>query len=193
MEVGPLSRMLVAYASGHSGVQQAVNSVLETLGVGPEALFSTLGRTAARGIETLVIAGQLVPWLDELEANMADGNVKAFNGEKWDPTTWPSEARGWGPHEAPRGALAHWVHIVDSKIANYQCVVPSTWNCSPRDASSQLGPYEASLLGTPVAEAGQPLEILRTIHSFDPCMACGVHIVDTQGRELARIHLDGRM
>jgi Ni,Fe-hydrogenase I large subunit len=193
MEVGPLSRMLVAYASGHSGVQQAVNSVLSTLGVGPEALFSTLGRTAARGIETLVIAGQLVPWLDELAANMADGNVKAFNGEKWDPATWPQEAKGWGPHEAPRGALAHWVHIMDGKIANYQCVVPSTWNCSPRDASGKLGPYEASLLGTPIADAEQPLEILRTIHSFDPCMACGVHVVDTQGRELSRILLDGRM
>jgi hydrogenase large subunit len=193
MEVGPLSRMLVAYASGHSGVQQAVNSVLQTLGVGPEALFSTLGRTAARGIETLVIAGQLVTWLDELEANMADGNTRTFDGEKWDPATWPQEAKGWGPHEAPRGALAHWVQIRDGKIANYQCVVPSTWNCSPRDASGNLGPYEAALLGTPIAEAGQPLEILRTIHSFDPCMACGVHIVDTQGRELTRIHLDGRM
>ena len=193
MEVGPLSRMLVAYASGHSGVQQAVNSVLETLGVGPEALFSTLGRTAARGIETLVVAGQLTAWLDELEANLADGNIAAFNGEKWDPATWPQEAKGWGPHEAPRGALSHWVHIKDGKIANYQCVVPSTWNCSPRDASGKLGPYEASLLGTPVADPEQPLEILRTIHSFDPCMACGVHIVDTQGRELTRIQLDGRM
>jgi Ni,Fe-hydrogenase I large subunit len=193
MEVGPLSRMLVAYASGHSGVQQAVNSVLETLGVGPEVLFSTLGRTAARGIETLVMAGQLVPWLDELQANLAEGNTKAFDGAKWDPATWPQEAKGWGPHEAPRGALAHWVHIKDGKIANYQCVVPSTWNCSPRDASGTLGPYEASLLGTPVADAEQPLEILRTIHSFDPCMACGVHIVDTQGRELTRVRLDGRM
>jgi Ni,Fe-hydrogenase I large subunit len=185
--------MLVAYATGNSGVQQAVNSVLETLGVGAEALFSTLGRTAARGIETLVTAGQLTTWLDELEANLADGNTSAFNGEKWDPATWPQEAKGWGPHEAPRGALSHWVRIKDGKIANYQCVVPSTWNCSPRDASGKLGPYEAALLGTPVADPEQPLEILRTIHSFDPCMACGVHIVDTQGRELTRIHLDGRM
>jgi Ni,Fe-hydrogenase I large subunit len=193
VEVGPLARMLVAYASGHGRVQEVVNGVLSTLGVGPEALFSTLGRIAARGIETLVIAEQLVPWLDELMANMADGNLNTFNSEKWDPATWPKEARGWGPHEAPRGALGHWVQIQDGKIANYQCVVPSTWNCSPRDASEQPGAYEASLLGTPLAEAEQPLEILRTIHSFDPCMACGVHIVDANGQKLTQIHLEGRM
>jgi Ni,Fe-hydrogenase I large subunit len=193
MEVGPLARMLVAYASGHAGVVAAVNSVLETLGAGPEALFSTLGRTAARGIETLVIAGQLGSWLDELAASMAEGNLKAFNGEKWDPATWPAEAQGFGPHEAPRGALGHWVKIKEGKIENYQCVVPSTWNCSPRDAGGQPGAYEASLLGTPLADPEMPLEILRTIHSFDPCMACGVHIVDTEGRELTRVHLEGWM
>jgi hydrogenase large subunit len=193
MEVGPLARMLVAYGSGNARVQQVVNSVLGTLGVGPEALFSTLGRTAARGVETLFIAEQLSLWLDELQANMADGNLKTFNGDRWDPASWPAEARGWGPHEAPRGALGHWVQIKNGQIANYQCVVPSTWNCSPRDPSGQPGPYEAALLGTPLAEPEQPLEILRTIHSFDPCMACGVHLVDTQGRELTRVHLDGRM
>ena len=193
VEVGPLARMLVAYGSGHGRVQEVVNGVLSALGVGPEALFSTLGRIAARGIETLVIAEQLVPWLDELVANLADGNLKTFNSEKWDPATWPAEAKGWGPHEAPRGALGHWVQIQDGKIANYQCVVPSTWNCSPRDASEQPGAYEASLVGTPLADPEQPLEILRTIHSFDPCMACGVHIVDADGRELTQIHLEGRM
>jgi Ni,Fe-hydrogenase I large subunit len=193
VEVGPLARMLVAYAAGHGRVQEVVNSVLGTLGVGPEALFSTLGRIAARGIETLVIAEQLGPWLDELTANMSDGNLKTFNAEKWDPSTWPAEAKGWGPHEAPRGALGHWVQIQNGKIANYQCIVPSTWNSSPRDAGEQPGAYEASLMGTPVAEPEQPLEILRTIHSFDPCMACGVHIVDTEGQELTQIHLEGRM
>jgi Ni,Fe-hydrogenase I large subunit len=193
MEVGPLARMLVAYGSGHSRVQELVGVVLERLEVGPEALFSTLGRTAARGIETLVIAEQLAPWLDELVAYMADGNLKVHNGEKWDPATWPAEARGWGFHEAPRGALGHWINIADEKIANYQCVVPSTWNASPRDASGQPGAYEAALVGTPVADPEQPIEILRTIHSFDPCMACAVHIVDPQGRQLTRIELDGRM
>jgi Ni,Fe-hydrogenase I large subunit len=193
MEVGPLARMLVAYGAGHAGVVGAVNTVLETFGAGPEALFSTLGRTAARGIESLVVAGQLEPWLDELAANMAEGNLNAFASDKWDPATWPAEAQGYGPHEAPRGALGHWVKIKDGKIENYQCIVPSTWNCSPRDASGQPGAYEAALLGTPLAEPEQPLEILRTIHSFDPCMACGVHIVDTQGKELTRVELEGRM
>jgi Ni,Fe-hydrogenase I large subunit len=193
MEVGPLARMLVAYGAGHSRVQELVGVVLDRLEVGPEALFSTLGRTAARGIETLVIAEQLAPWLDELVAYMADGNLKVHNGEKWDPATWPAEARGWGFHEAPRGALGHWINIADEKIANYQCVVPSTWNASPRDASGQPGAYEAALVGTPVADPEQPIEILRTVHSFDPCMACAVHIVDPQGRQLTRIELDGRM
>jgi Ni,Fe-hydrogenase I large subunit len=193
VEVGPLARMLVAYGAGHPGVVGAVNAVLETLGAGPEALFSTLGRTAARGIETLVVAGQLEPWLDELAANMAEGNLNAFAGDLWDPSTWPAEAQGYGPHEAPRGALGHWVKIKDGKIENYQCVVPSTWNCSPRDGSGQPGAYEAALPGTPLAEPEQPLEILRTIHSFDPCMACGVHIVDAQGKELTRVELEGRM
>jgi Ni,Fe-hydrogenase I large subunit len=193
MEVGPLARALVAYASGQPRVVQVVNSVLETLGVGAEALFSTLGRTAARGIETLVVAEQLVPWLDELVAQIADGDYTVCNTEKWDPATWPAEAQGWGPMEAPRGALGHWVRIKDQKIENYQCVVPSTWNASPRDASGQPGAYEAALIGTPLEDPEQPVELLRTIHSFDPCMACAVHLVDPQRRELTRIQLEGRM
>ena len=193
MEVGPLARMLVAYASGQPRVKEVVNSVLETLGVGAEALFSTLGRTAARGIETLVVAEQLITWLDELAASMGDGDLKVHNGEKWDPATWPKEAKGWGAHEAPRGALGHWIHIVDQKIENDQCVVPSTWNASPRDSGGQPGAYEAALVGTPVADPEQPVEILRTIHSFDPCMACAVHVVDAQRRELTRIKWGGCM
>jgi Ni,Fe-hydrogenase I large subunit len=193
MEVGPLARMLVAYASGHQRVKEVVNLVLGKLGVGPEALFSTLGRTAARGIETLVIAEQLVPWLQKLIDRIGQGDLKIHNGEKWDPATWPKEAQGWGTHEAPRGALGHWIRIADGKIANYQCVVPSTWNGSPRDASGQRGAYEAALIGTPVSDPQQPVEILRTIHSFDPCMACAVHVVDTQGQEVTRIELKGSM
>lgn len=191
MEVGPLARVLVAYAKGQPRIKQLVDHVLQTLGVGPEALFSTLGRTAARGIETLFLAEQLEPWLDELAANMADGNLATHNGERWDPSTWPKEAQGWGGHEAPRGSLGHWVRIVDQKVANYQCVVPSTWNGSPRDAKGQPGAYEASLVGTPIADPAQPVEILRTIHSFGPCMACAVHVVDAQGREVTQVHVDG--
>lgn len=193
MEVGPLARMLVAYASGHPRVKAVVDMVLDELGAGPEALFSTLGRTAARGIETLVIAEQLVPWLDELAANMAEGNLEIHNGEKWDPETWPAEAQGVGFTEAPRGMLGHWIRIKEGKIENYQCVVPSTWNASPRDAKGQRGPYEAALVGTPLADPSQPLEVLRTIHSFDPCMACAVHLVDGSRREIVQVQIDGCM
>ena len=189
MEVGPLSRMLVAYASGHKRVKELVGLVLQKLSVGPEALFSTLGRVAARGIETLVLAERMDAWLDELAANMGRRELRIHDNSKWDPSTWPAEASGAGFHEAPRGALGHWVHIRDGAIANYQCVVPSTWNAGPRDAADKRGPYEEALLGTPVADPGQPLEILRTIHSFDPCMACGVHVVDARKRELARVRV----
>ena len=187
MEVGPLARMLVAYASGHKQVQQVVNSVLKALNVGPEVLFSTLGRTAARCVETVVMADKLVEWVNELAASAKSGDLKIHESAAWNPDKWPAEAKGWGHTEAPRGALAHWVHIKDKKIYNYQAVVPSTWNCSPRDAKGKPGPYEAALIGTPVADPSKPLEVLRTIHSFDPCMACGVHLVDAQGRELNKV------
>jgi [NiFe] hydrogenase large subunit/hydrogenase large subunit len=189
MEVGPLSRMLVAYGSGHPRVQALVNYALGELGVGPEALFSTLGRVAARGIETLVLAEKLEGWLDELAENMGRGQLEIHDNSMWDPGSWPEECTGAGFHEAPRGALGHWVHIVNGEIANYQCVVPSTWNAGPRDAAGQRGPYEEALVGTPVADAEQPLEILRTVHSFDPCMACGVHVVDRAGRELVKVRV----
>ncbi len=189
MEVGPLSRMLVAYASGHPRVQELVNYALGQLGVGPEALFSTLGRVAARGIETLVLAEKLEDWLDELAANMGRGQLDIHDNTKWNPKSWPKDCSGAGFHEAPRGALGHWVHIVDGEIANYQCVVPSTWNAGPRDAAGQRGPYEEALIDTPVADGEQPIEILRTLHSFDPCIACGVHVVDRNGRELAKVRV----
>jgi Ni,Fe-hydrogenase I large subunit len=187
MEVGPLARMLVAYASGHERVRELVGMVLDRLEAGPEVLFSTLGRTAARGIETLVIAEQLLGWLDRLTDNMDRGELTIHNDEKWDPATWPAEAEGWGFHEAPRGSLGHWVRIENGKIAGYQAVVPSTWNGGPRDASGQRGPYEEALIGTPIADPEKPLEVLRTVHSFDPCMACAAHIVDVDGRELAEV------
>ncbi len=187
MEVGPLSRMLVAYASGHEQVQGAVNGVLKALGVGPEVLFSTLGRTAARAVETVVVADQIHVWLNALAVNMKNGDLKIHNGEKWEPSSWPAEAKGYGLHEAPRGSLGHWVKIKDQKIDNFQIVVPGTWNGSPRDASGQRGPFEEALIGTPVADIDRPIEILRTIHSFDPCMACAVHLVDTEGNELIRV------
>ncbi|HVV82468.1 MAG TPA: nickel-dependent hydrogenase large subunit [Kofleriaceae bacterium] len=187
MEVGPLARMLVGYATGHPEIKPAVEGVLGKLGVGPTALFSTLGRVAARGIETKLLADKMGVWIDELADNMGRGELRIHDSDKWDPSSWPHDSIGAGFHEAPRGALGHWVHVSYGKIKNYQCVVPSTWNAGPRDSNGAPGPYEASLLGTPVADPEQPLEILRTVHSFDPCMACGVHVVDPKGRELARV------
>jgi len=189
MEVGPLARMLVAYASGHKRVQELVSLVLSKLGVGPTALFSTLGRTAARGIETLVISEMLPVWIDQLKDNIQRGELQIHEGSRWDPSTWPNEAKGYGFHEAPRGALGHWVRIKDRKIENYQCVVPSTWNGSPRDPKGQRGPYESALIDTPVADLNQPVEILRTVHSFDPCMACAVHVLDAEGRAVTKIRV----
>ncbi|MGB5810977.1 MAG: nickel-dependent hydrogenase large subunit [Polyangiales bacterium] len=187
MEVGPLARMLVSYVNGHEQVTLQVNAALEALQVGPEALFSTLGRVAARGLETQVLVDKIGDWVDELAVNMGTGELRIHDNSKWDPSSWPREATGAGFHEAPRGSLGHWVHIKDDKIARYQCVVPSTWNAGPRDTGETPGPYEAALVGTPIADPEQPLEILRTVHSFDPCMACGVHVVDPRGREFSRV------
>jgi [NiFe] hydrogenase large subunit/hydrogenase large subunit len=188
MEVGPLARMLVAYASGHEDVQEIVGEALGRLDVGPSALFSTLGRTAARGIETVLLARRLGTWFDQLVARIRDGDVQTFDDSKWDPSTWPDSARGYGAVDAARGALGHWVRIRDGKIERYQCVVPSTWNCSPRDPQGISGPYEASLTDNhPLEDAERPIEILRTIHSFDPCMACGVHVLDARGDLVTRV------
>jgi Ni,Fe-hydrogenase I large subunit len=176
--------MLVAYASGHKRVKEVVNLVLSKLGVGPAALFSTLGRTAARGIETLITAEMLPTWIDELAGKIKSGDLRIHDNSKWDPSSWPKEAKGYGFHEAPRGALSHWVVIKDGKVANYQCVVPGGWNSAPRDAKGQRGPFEAALIGTPIKDPQRPIEILRTIHSFDPCMACAIHVVDPDRNEL---------
>jgi len=190
MEVGPLARMLVGYAAGHDEIREIVGEALGRLEVGPEALFSTLGRTAARGAETVLLARRMERWFDALVDRIRSGDTATFNGERWEPSTWPSQARGYGYLEAARGALGHWVEIRDGEISRYQCVVPSTWNCSPRDASGQSGPYEASLMDNhPLVDPERPIEILRTVHSFDPCMACGVHVLDARGREVTEVRV----
>lgn len=186
MEVGPLARLLVAYASGQPDVKALVDATLAQLKAPPTALFSTLGRIAGRALETQLLASHLAGWVQELGNNLASGNVRIHNGEKWDPNTWPKSARGFGFFEAPRGSLGHWVEIEDHAIKNYQAVVPSTWNAGPRDSRGQRGAYEAALLRTPVADPDRPLEILRTVHSFDPCLACAVHVVDARGHVYAR-------
>jgi hydrogenase large subunit len=148
------------------------------------ALFSTLGRTAARTLETKIFADAMQGWYEQLVANIKAGDTRTFNERLWDPATWPRQAHGAGFMEAPRGALGHWIVIEDGRIANYQAVVPSTWNAGPRDAAGQPGPYEAALVGHVLHDANQPLEILRTIHSFDPCIACAVHVAGPGGERL---------
>lgn len=187
VEVGPLARVLILYASGHPQTKELVDSTLAKLKIPVQALYSTLGRTAARTLETKVIADAMPGWYDSLIANIKAGDLKTHNETLWDPRSWPARAQGAGFTEAPRGALGHWIVIEDGKIANYQAVVPSTWNAGPRDAKGQPGPYEAALVGTKLHDSHQPLEILRTIHSFDPCIACAVHVTDAEGEELVRV------
>jgi hydrogenase large subunit len=187
MEVGPLARVLVLYTTGHEQTKELVIRTLKQLDVPIEALFSTLGRTAARTLETKIIGDAMGTWYDNLIANIRAGDTDTFNDELWNPNTWPREAKGVGFMEAPRGGLAHWVVIKDQKIANYQAVVPSTWNAGPRDTKGQPGPYEAALVGHKLHDPKQPVEILRTIHSFDPCIACAVHITDPEGEELMEV------
>ena len=188
MEVGPLARVLMLYARGHEQTRELVGMTLSKLDIPVEALFSTLGRTAARTLETKIIGDTMQTWYDNLIANIKAGDTKTFNEVLWDPSSWPREARGVGFMEAPRGGLAHWIVIEDGKIKNYQAVVPSTWNAGPRDINGQPGAYEAALADNHVLhDPQQPVEILRTIHSFDPCIACAVHVTDPEGEELIKV------
>jgi len=178
MEVGPLARVLMMYATGNEQAKDLVNMALSKLELPAQALFSTLGRTAARTLETKIIADAMQGWYEQLVANIKSGDTGTFDRSKWEPHNWPKTARGAGFMEAPRGGLSHWIVIEDGRIANYQAVVPTTWNAGPRDANGQPGAYEAALQGHRLHDSAQPLEILRTIHSFDPCIACAVHVSD---------------
>jgi quinone-reactive Ni/Fe-hydrogenase large subunit len=182
VETGPLARLIVGYAAGNPTVRRYVGNFLKTSGFPVSVLFSTIGRTAARCIETFIIADAMAGWLDQLQRSTAAGNV-----DTWTPFDFGSiskDAVGYGLSEAPRGSLGHWIRIRDGKIANYQAVVPTTWNAAPRDGKGRPGAYEAALVGVKLANPGQPLEVLRTIHSFDPCLACAVHLVDARGRKI---------
>jgi hydrogenase large subunit len=189
MQVGPLAQMLIGYASGHEEIRKLVDDSLATAStiagakLGPQVLHSTLGRHLARAVRARLLADLGLKHWDRLAANIGKGDFETYAK----PEFPKGEQRGFGFHEAPRGALSHWVVIRDGKIANYQAVVPSTWNAGPRDAKGQMGPYEASLVGNPVADAEHPLEVVRTVHSFDPCLACAVHTHDTEGHEIARV------
>jgi len=181
-EVGPLSRVLVAYANGQPQVKKAVEDVLKQLDVPASALFSTLGRTAARGIETLVIGEAMDGWINDLVANVKKGDKKVCQEFEM-----PDEAMGYGLNDVPRGALGHWIQIKNKKVDRYQYVVPPTWNFGPRCAEGKLGPVEESLIGTPIADPKKPLEVLRTVHSFDPCIACAVHMIDPDSNEVYQV------
>ena len=189
MEVGPLSRFTIGYVKGISEFKDPVDKLLTDLGLPFSALFTTLGRTAARGLEASWAAHKLKDCYNQLIANIAAGDTATANTANWEPATWPASVKGVGFAEAPRGALGHWVHIENSKIASYQAVVPTTWNGSPRDPAGNVGAFEAALLGTPLANPNQPLEILRTLHSFDPCLACSTHVMAPDGGELIRVQV----
>jgi len=189
MEVGPLARVLMLYAVGHEPTKDLADKTLAQLGLPLDAMFSTMGRTAARTLECKIFADMMPAWFDSLMANIKAGDVRTFNEKLWEPSTWPRRAQGVGFTEAPRGALAHWIVIENERIANYQAVVPSTWNAGPRDVQGQEGPYEAALKGQVLVDRKQPLEILRTIHSFDPCLACAVHVLDPDGEELIQVRI----
>jgi hydrogenase large subunit len=189
MQVGPLAQVLVGYALGHKPTVKWANKTLDTAGsiaktkLTPAALHSTLGRHAARMIRTQVIAELAEKHWNLLVNNIAKGDTAIFN----EPVFPKGEQRGFGFHEAPRGTLSHWIVIQDGRIKNYQAVVPSTWNAGPRDDKDQPGPYEASLVGNPVADPQRPLELIRTVHSFDPCLACAIHTVNVEGQEIAKV------
>lgn len=189
MEVGPLARVLVGYARGREEFKEVVDKALTDLQVPVAALFSTLGRTAARGLESILVARWVMDFYDQLVENIKQGDTRMADMSRFNPEKWPEKAIGVGHSEAPRGALAHWININDGTIANYQLVVPTTWNASPRDAQGKPSAYEAALMDTPVADPKQPLEIIRTVHSFDPCMACAVHLYDEDGKTISRIQV----
>ncbi|MDP2850629.1 MAG: nickel-dependent hydrogenase large subunit [Sulfuricurvum sp.] len=188
VEVGPLARMVIGVAAKDERITKYVTNFLKRGNLPVTVLFSTVGRTAARAIETELMADVMLEWIDELAKNVLTGDKSTWTEFDFDEVS--VSAKGRGMAEAPRGALGHWVSIADGKVVNYQAIVPSTWNAAPRDYKNRMGAYEASLIGTKVANPEQPLEIIRTIHSFDPCIACAVHVVDTKGKELAVYKVD---
>jgi hydrogenase large subunit len=188
-QVGPLANVLCMAAAGHESTAKHLKTAMGTLNAvsGKEiplaALHSTIGRHAARAVRTAVMLDNMNDQWNMLVENIGKGDTDTFN----QPVFPKGEIKGFGFHEAPRGVLSHWVVINDGKIKNYQCVVPSTWNAGPRNESDEMGPYEASLMGNPVADPEQPLEVLRTVHSFDPCIACAIHLVDTEQQEIIKV------
>jgi hydrogenase large subunit len=187
MEVGPLARVLMMYARETGATRRYVDSALSELNLPFSSMYSTMGRILAQSIDTQLVADQLQIWFDQLTANVAAGDFSTHSAAKFDPSTWPTSAKGVGFSEAPRGALGHWLTINSATIANYQCIVPTTWNAAPRGADGRGGAYEMALLNHKLAVPNQPLELLRTIHSFNPCMACAVHVMEPDQQEALKV------
>ena len=171
-----------SYAAGKEPQRELLNKSLRDLDLPFEAVYSTTDRTLARSLECQLMCDWGLEFYQQLIDNIKNGDSRMVNQYMWRKETYPKQAQGFGLTEAPRGALAHFVTLEDNKVKNYQMVVPTTWNGSPRDDKGQHSPFEASLIGTPIWNPDQPLEILRTIHSFDPCLACAVHLYDEEGK-----------
>jgi Ni,Fe-hydrogenase I large subunit len=184
VEVGPLARLLVAYAGGHAAVRAAMDGYVDRLGVPFEFWYSTVGRTVARGVETQVVGDHIPALIGQLVAGVKGGDDRFVNRYT------AKDGQGWAMAEAPRGSLSHWLTVKGGVVDNYQAIVPSTWNASPKDGREARGAYEASLVGQPMADATKPLEVVRTIHSFDPCLACAVHVLNRDGEEIARFEVE---
>jgi hydrogenase large subunit len=184
VQVGPMARILMAYAQKDAATLEVITPILRKLNLQPGQLNSTAGRILARAVEAVLLARQLQVWYDALVTGIKGGDVRTFNPERWDPGTWPGSAKGVGFAEVARGTLSHWIRIENGKVRNYQAVVPSTWNGGGR-AQGERGPYEEALsAGHPLIDPKAPVEALRTIHSFDPCQSCGIHVLDVRGNEL---------
>jgi hydrogenase large subunit len=178
VQVGPVARILLAYAQGEQSVVTMLDAAMARLGIRLEQMNSTAGRTLARAMESVLVAREMQAVFADFAKRVQNGDTIVFNPAKWEPSTWPAASRGVGFVEAPRGLLSHWVQIADGAVKNYQCIVPTTWNASGRDPSGQMGAFEYSLAhggAHPLIDKDKPLEALRTVHSFDPCMSCAVH------------------
>lgn len=189
MAVGPNARMMIGYAQGVAPIVERVNAACDQWGLPRDNAFmnSTLGRVYGRALDALINVDMMVSQLDEMVDRIRHGETSTFNPDKWEPSTWPSSCKGVGWVEAPRGSLSHWVRIENGQTINYQAVVPSTWNSSGRDAQGQMGPYEYSLAhggNHPLIDPSRPVEPLRTIHSYDPCQSCAVHLFDVAGNPI---------
>ncbi|MGK0619855.1 nickel-dependent hydrogenase large subunit [Meiothermus cerbereus] len=183
VEVGPLARFIVGYAAGSEPIKKLMDGYTARIGVPFKFWYSTLGRTVARGLETKLLADFVPTLVNDLVANVSKGDERFFT------PYMPKDGDGFSLSEVPRGSLSHWVRIRNGQIENFQAVVPSTWNASPKDSKGQVGAYEAALTGQKLADPKKPLEILRTIHSFDPCLACAVHLLDPKGQEIAHLKI----